>query len=317
MPLAVSAELRELLLRQSGVLSRQQALSLGLEPAAVDNQLRSKRWQQVQRGVYAAFTGAPGRDARLWATVLRAGSGAALSHRTAAELYGIAGPSAGPIHVTVPAARNVRPIQGAVVHRSRALGTARHPVLLPPRTRVEETVLDLTQSAASFDDAFDWLCRSVGRRLTTPARLRASLQDRPQARWRLDLLAALADVSDGAHSLLERRYVRDVERAHGLPPARRQARIVTGSRTRYADNLYEEARLAVELDGRAAHPPEQRWADSRRDNAHGAIGILTVRYNWADVTVRPCAVAAEIAGLLQARSTAVTLRRCGPDCQVA
>jgi hypothetical protein len=94
MPLAVSAELRELLLRQSGVLSRQQALSLGLEPAAVDNQLRSKRWQQVQRGVYAAFTGAPGRDARLWATVLRAGSGAALSHRTAAELYGIAVPRA-------------------------------------------------------------------------------------------------------------------------------------------------------------------------------------------------------------------------------
>jgi hypothetical protein len=58
------------------------------------------------------------------------------------------------------------------------------------------------------------------------------------------------------HSALEFRYVRDVERRHGLPTAIRQARLTAGSRTRYLDNLYEEAGVAVELDGRVAHPAE-------------------------------------------------------------
>lgn len=315
MPLALPAELRDLLTLQSGVLSRQQALSGGMAAAAIDNQLRLKRWQQLQRGVYVPFTGTPGWDAELWAAVLRAGAGAALSHRTAAELYGIAPPASGPIHVTVPSARRVRSIRGAVVHCSGALDAGRHPTLLPPRTRVEQTTLDLTQTAATFDEAFDWLCRAIGRRLTTPAHLRVALQARARATWRIDLLAALADVADGAQSPLERRYVREVERAHGLPAARRQARIIAAGRTRYLDNLYEEARLAVELDGKAAHPPEQRWADSKRDAAHAMLGILTVRYNWADVTTRPCVVAAQVAQLLEQRGTVVTLRRCGTACQ--
>ena len=136
-------------------------------------------------------------------------------------------------------------------------------------------------------------------------------------RWRTDLLAALADVSDGAQSNLELRYVRCVERAHGLPTARRQAKIVTGNRTRYVDNFYEEAKVAVELDGRAAHPAEQRWDDSHRDNEHASLGIMTVRYNWQDVNYRPCAVAAQLGGLLRMRGTAVRLRRCGPSCAAA
>jgi very-short-patch-repair endonuclease len=73
----------------------------------------------------------------------------------------------------------------------------------------------------------------------------------------------------------------------------------------------------VELDGQAAHPPEQRWADSHRDNEHAVLGIMTVRYNWSDVTNRPSLVAAEVAALLQMRGTGVRLRRCGPSCSAA
>ncbi len=314
MTLATSPTLAEILRTQSGVISRQQALGAGLPSAVVDNQLRCKRWQQLQRGVYACFTGSPPRDAELWAAVLRAGDGAALSYRTAAELYGLDRAPGGLIHVTVPAGRRAGIIRGGVVHFSRCLDQTRHPALLPPRTRIDETVLDLALSSASFDEAFDWLCRAVGRRLTTPARLTTALQTRSKVRWRIGLLTALADVGDGAQSNLELRYVRNVERAHGLPPAQRQAKIVTGNRTRYVDNLYEEAKLAVELDGRAAHPPEQRWDDSHRDNEHASVGILTVRYNWADVTNRACSVAAQVGELLRIRGTAVRLRRCGPSC---
>lgn len=258
--------------------------------------------------------------------MLRAGEDAALSHRTAAELYGltrgmshgisrgVSGEGGALIHVTVPASRRAGIIRGGVVHFSRYLERTRHPVLLPPRTRIDDTVLDLVQISATFDEAFGWVCRAVGRRLTTPARLRAALQARPRQRWRTDLLAVLADVGDGAQSNLELRYVRHVERAHGLPAAQRQMKIVTGNRTRYVDNFYEEARLAVELDGRVAHPPEQRWDDSHRDNEHASLGIMTVRYNWQDVNYRSCSVAAQVGGLLQMRGTAVQLRRCGPSC---
>jgi very-short-patch-repair endonuclease len=218
------------------------------------------------------------------------------------------------IHVTVPASRRAGIIRGGVLHFSRFLERTRHPTLLPPRTRIDDTVLDLAQISATFDEAFDWVCRAVGRRLTTPARLAAALQARPRERWRTDLLAVLADVGDGAQSSLELRYVRKVERAHGLPAARRQAKIVTAGRTRYVDNFYEEAKLAVELDGRAAHPPEQRWDDNHRDNEHARQGIMTVRYNWPDVNYRACAVAAQVGGLLELRGTTVHLRRCGPSC---
>jgi predicted transcriptional regulator of viral defense system len=98
----------------------------------------------------------------------------ALSFYTAAELYGLVAEPGDLIHVTVPRNQRIRPISGAVIHYSEHLDQSRHPALLPPRTRIEDTVLDLAQVAPSFDDAFDWLCRAVGRRLTTPGQLRAA-----------------------------------------------------------------------------------------------------------------------------------------------
>lgn len=313
---APSDALAEILRSQSGVISRRQAAEAGLTMAAIDNKLRSQRWQRMQQGVYATFTGVPDRQAQLWAVVLRAGPQAALSFRTAAELYGLCSERSPLIHITVPRNLRIKPIRSAVIHYCHDADRRRHPTLLPPRTRVDDTVLDLAVISTTFDEAFDWLSRAVGRRMTTPARLTAALQTRSKVRWRTDLLAALADVSDGALSNLELRYVRHVERAHGLPAAQRQAKIVTGKRTRYIDNLYEEARLAVELDGQAAHPPEQRWDDSHRDNEHAILGIMTLRYNWSDVTNRPCAVAGEVAAMLRIRGLSVAPHRCSPACTV-
>src|ERR1700744_2461972 len=85
----VSGAGAELLARQEGVIERQQALRLGIRPDVIDGLLRSGRWQRLEQGVYATFTGKPGRDAWLWAIVLRAGPGAMLSHRTAAGLSGL------------------------------------------------------------------------------------------------------------------------------------------------------------------------------------------------------------------------------------
>lgn len=106
MPFVPSAPLPVLLDVQSGVISRQQAIAGGMAPAAIDNQLRSRRWRALQSGVYATFTGPPSRQAELWAVALRAGPESVVSHYTAAALYELAPPGR-LLHVCVPVGRRM------------------------------------------------------------------------------------------------------------------------------------------------------------------------------------------------------------------
>ncbi len=79
---------------------------------------------------------------------------------------------------------------------------------------------------------------------------------------------------------------------------------------------YQAYGVVIELDGRAAHPEEWRWRDIRRDNASAAGGQQTLRYGWADMTGRPCGVAAEVGAVLTGHGWDGRLRRCGPACRV-
>jgi very-short-patch-repair endonuclease len=312
----VPSQLRDLLDAQSGVFARWQAIALGVDLEFVQGRLRSGRWQRPQLGVYAAFSGPVSRDAELWAAVLRAGPQAVLSHQSAAELEGFAPRPSRLIHVTIPLAQHMVEVPGIVAHRSGRLELARHPVRTPPRTRVEETALDLVQLAPTFDDAFGWISRPCNGRFTTPERIRAAMQSRGRVRWRRQLDLALLDVAEGVMSPLEHRWVRDVERAHRLPAAKRQVLIVRDGQPQYLDNLYEELSLGVELDGQAFHPVDERWLDISRDNALAADGILVLRYSWADVDGRRCATAAQFAQVAANRGWAGSPRRCGPTCSV-
>src|SRR5262245_40705594 len=298
---------------QRGVLSIEQARRAGFAATSVKSRLRSGKWRQLQRGVYATFTGEPSRDALLWAAVLRAGPGALLSYYTAAELLRLVDLPTDPIHVTVPYTRRVVAVRGVTIHVARPDVQAAHPTALPPRTRIEETVLDLTQAAANLEDACAWIARGLGRRLTTQQRLRAALMQRPHVHFRTELQEMLSDDFAGVHSALEYRYVKWVEMPHGLPRGRRQAKAVSGGRRIYRDVLYDEYHLAVELDGRAAHPGDGRWRDIRRDNAAIVDGIMTLRFGPDDLRLRPCLVADQVYRALR-RSGPVSARQCSPGC---
>ncbi len=308
---------RWLLHCQSGVISREQARDAGFTRQAIEWQLGSGTWQRLYRGAYATFTGDPPREARLWAAVLCVGPGAVLSHATAAELHRLADKRSARIHVSVPAERRPgqhKKIPGVVIHRSRGLVAEWQPPWHLPRTSVEDTVLDLIAAARSFDDAYGWIAAAVGRRLTTPELLGKALTTRSRIRWRGWITAAVQDAADGVHSPLERHYVHGVERAHGLPAARRQARRRHGSGTRYLDNLYEDYGVCAELDGAVAHPAEGRWRDTHRDNANLLQDVRTLRYGWPDATEHRCRTAAEVAAVLRGRGWTGTLRPCGPAC---
>jgi very-short-patch-repair endonuclease len=68
----------------------------------------------------------------------------------------------------------------------------------------------------------------------------------------------------------------------------------------------------VELDGQAYHP----WQDIGRDNSLAVDGIQVLRYGWADVVGRACAVAIQIGEVAAKRGWTGALRRCGPSCEV-
>ena len=112
-------------------------------------------------------------------------------------------------------------------------------------------------------------------------------------------MIALGDADGGALSVLEYRYVYRVERPHGLPAARRQARISQRSGNRYLDNLYEEYGVCVELDGSAAHPADEQWRDKRRDNANTVSGLVTLRFGFLDLGDHRCETAIAVATLLR------------------
>jgi hypothetical protein len=290
-----------------------------MAPHTMRNRVRSGRWQRLQRGVYAAFSGEPSRETVLWAALLRAGPGAVLSHQTAAERHGLIDDPSPVIAITVPASRTPARtrIPGVVIHRSEAILRTRHPAMLPPCTRVEDTVLDLIQAAPSFDEAYAWICRAIGRRRTTADRIRQAMDCRKKMRWRRELTLALGDAGRGALSVLEYRYVHRVERPHGLPAARRQARIRHRTGNRYLDNLYEEYGVCAELDGAAAHPADEQWRDKRRDNANAVAGIVTLRFGFPDVSNRPCETAATVAALLLRNGWRGTPHPCNrPRCGV-
>ena len=130
------------------------------------------------------------------------------------------------------------------------------------------------------------------------------------------LAAVVADVATGAYSLLEVRYLRDAERAHGLPRSHRQVRAAIGSRHCYRDADYVEYGVLIELDGRLGHEAAwDRWADMDRDNAALANGALTIRLGYRQVVGTPCRAAIFVAEVLRGRGWPGVLRPCGPQCE--
>jgi hypothetical protein len=314
----VPRALRERVRLQAGVVSRQQALQAGMPGEVIAWKVRSERWPQLYPGVYATFPGTVPRNALLWAGVLYAGPQARLSHHTAAELHRLSDEPDPALHITIPESRRVRPPAGVVIHRSARLGRLWQPVGLPPHTFVDETIIDLVAAAGTVDEVVALVSTAFGRNLASEAHLRRLAAERVRMRWRRELSEIISECARGAHSPLEYRYDRDVQRAHGLPEPVRQAafRKRDGSRG-YRDRYYPDyGGLAVELDGQRFHPPEQRIRDIERDN-QAAVSGATLRYGWDAVTRRPCETAVQVAEALRHRGWAGAVTPCSPYCPTA
>jgi hypothetical protein len=299
------ALLRSYARRQRDLVTRRQCLAAGMSARMVEWRLVSDRWVAAQDGVYLTR---PGRDD--WETValaalLRADSGAraadaALCGRSAAYLWGLERTAPAGVQLVVPQRRTVVPPTGATVRRSMRWDDLVHDTAYPWRTTVPATVLEVATDG-SATDALATVAKAVQRGLTTGPALLAEITARGGHRHSRILRPALADVEQGAESGAELLYLRDVERAHGLPRSRPQSPSSVDAPRRH-DFGYEAFGVLVEVDGRLGH---EQWADrvrdGRRDRSLLTVNRVTTRVFWPDVAVTPCASARDVARVLSER----------------
>ena len=317
----------EILQRQHGVVSRAQALQVGLQPQDVRRLLRRRELARLFPGVYVDHTGPPAWLERAWGAVLACSGaadpagqvlGAALAGESAmraADGPGRPGSELGPISVAIPAERRVVAPEGVTVVRTSRLDERVLWNLGPPRMRYEEAALDVALGATGDFAAVAAIARAVQDRHTTAVRMQQALASRARAPRRMFLEAVLGDVARGTCSVLEQAFLTQVERPHGLPRAERQQRAGTATGIVYRDVSYGE-RL-IELDGRLRHDTaEQRDRDFERDLDAAVEGRSTVRLTWGQVVGRPCSTAAKLSVLL-ALDGWPPGRPCGPGCALA
>ena len=136
------ARLARLATRQHGVVSRRQLETLGLGRGAIANRVRSGRLHVVHRGVFAVGLPTLSRDGAFMAAVLAGGEGAVLSHRSAAELWGLLAGQGRLIDITVrgQAGRRDRRIR---VHRNALAADEVATMDGIPVTSVGRTLVDI------------------------------------------------------------------------------------------------------------------------------------------------------------------------------
>lgn len=303
-----SAELLDLAAGQDGVLSTAQVHAAGLGRPALRRLLSDGSWQRLEQSLYFVHAHPPPWRAWAWGGVLLAGPGARVCGSAAAHLHGLLEEAPDLITVLTPLGEVIDGRGHWRFRRGRPGVRDRRSVGSPPRTTVEDTVLDLCDEASPAM-AIAWVTRAVQERRTTAGRLADALTRRKRARHRVLLVDLLADVARGAESPLEVRYLRDVERAHHLPVGRRQDQREPGRR----DVAYLEYGLVAELDGRLGHEGLGRFRDMVRDNRTTLRGEVTLRYGFVDVAGDPCAVARQVAVVLRRQGWTGTLVPC-PRC---
>jgi len=297
---------------QAGVFHVRQLRVFGIGEATIVAMVAASRWRHVMHGVYATFTGPLPRSSLIAAALQYGGGAAVLSHRTAAEEWSLLPPAGGPIHITVPYGASAITQPGLViVHRSRAY---RHIVVAadPPRTSRADTAIDVAVEERDARRARATLTRLMVAGVPALA-VERRLLERPPRRYRRALAYAVRLVREGVMSALEELYAVDVEEAHGLPAAARQAPLRVDGVTLWEDAVYDHVGvpLTVRLDGRTHVLSRVAFRDRRRDNAAELAGRSRLTFGWDDLSDDPCAGARDVATVLQRHGWAGSMTRCG------
>ena len=292
--------LRQLALRQHGLVTRSQVLAAGGSDRSIHDRISSGRWERIRPGVYVVGAAPTTWEQLALGATLSAGAGSALAVRSAARAVGLVERS-GVLQVAVPGRRRVR-LAGVQVHRPVDFGPADVTLVGPlPVTTVERTLIDLapSQSAMTMGVLVDAAIRDhsvrpeqVARRIVELAghgrRVPASL---------IEALALRCDGYDPGRSALEARILAALGR-EGLPlPVRQHPVVRTDGRKAFIDLAYVPQRIAVEADGWAFHGQRAAFdADRLRANELVLLGWSVLRFTSAMSDRQICATVARALG---------------------
>jgi very-short-patch-repair endonuclease len=247
---------------------------------AIRHRLDDGRLHRLLRGVYAVGRADVGERGHWLAAVLASGPEALLSHHSAAALWGIHRTrTSTPVHVVVARA-TTQQRSGVRIHRRVGVRPQeRHVVDGIPVTGPVSTLVDIALSLS--EDALEAAVNEASHRnLIGPEALRAELDDFPR-RPGVGRLRRLLD-RDGyvvTDTWLERRFL-PIARQAGLAPPRTQAWL-NGYRV---DFYWPELGLVVEADSLRYHrTAASQAADHRRDQAHTAAGLTTLRFTRGQI----------------------------------
>jgi very-short-patch-repair endonuclease/predicted transcriptional regulator of viral defense system len=303
--IAIDRAIGDLARSQYGIVSLDQLADLGISRDRVRGRVRRGILHRVHRGVYAVGHCHLSREGRWLAATLA--TGAALSHVSAAEAWGLIPPRRGRIEVTRQ--RGWRSPAGVIVHVSALPEDERAVLDGIPVTSVSRTLLDLggLLDRTGLERAIN---EAEVRELRSPTSIPELLSRYPRRRGTAVLRRILGDLVAGrgvAANDFEAAFT-ELVASHGLPKPRFNADLAVRGRFVKPDAMWEREKLIVELDGRAAHgTPRAFERDRERDRRLLLDGWRTVRVTWLQLRDAPESVAADIRELLADAATS-TLR---------
>ncbi|KQS68948.1 hypothetical protein ASG41_05560 [Modestobacter sp. Leaf380] len=290
-----------LLVRRGGLATRQELLRVAPR-SIVDNHVESGRLRRVFPHVYTARGNPAAGDRRLRAALMCVGGDVVLSHTTALAVHG-AVDGDGPVHVTIAQERRHAGAPTLRVHRRSRFGEDDRQLVrgLPVTTLADSLVAawPLLTPAVRRPTTVD----AVRRTGVDPDLLVRALARRPNVGGHRQLAETIGLIADGVQSELEAMGVLSVFRHRSLPRSVGQFAVrCPDGVTRRLDRAWEDAMLAVELDGAAFHTsPQQRREDLARDAVLAALGWLVLRFTYAEVLRDPEAVRAKVLAVYQVR----------------
>ncbi len=287
-----------------GVVSRGQARHAGASAVQIHRWVASARLERVgERSL--SFPGQPADWLRSLQIALNdLGGSAAISHRSAARLHGIAGFEGDDVDITMPREQRNRVFRGGVLHscapplKGLDLALARGFRC----TSATRTIIDLASvcTRSELENAVD---SAVHLRLISLPFLRKRLAaHRGSGRSGVRLLDEVL-IDGGGVNHLERRFLA-ICRLAGLPrPAVQVPHRIDGKVIARVDFDFSPSCLVVEVDGQIAHAsPRQRQHAAQRRRDLNQLGRVVYTFTHEDVFHRPEVVASQVRSGLTMRS---------------
>ncbi len=268
---------------QHGVLTRTDLLGLGFSAKGIKHRVATGRLHPIAVGIYAVGRRELTPHGRWMAAVLACGEGAVLSHRSAAELWGIGHEEKGRIDVTVSRRGKIR---------RRGIKVRGRPSL-PGRSLVRRQGIPVTTPVQTLIDLATEL-RDLRLERAVNEADKLDLVDPETLREALDAYTGMPGVRT-LRTLLDRHtfrlsdsdleiFFRPLALAAGFPLPLTKHRVL-GYET---DFFFPDHGLVVETDGLRYHrTPAQQARAVRRDQTHTASGLRVLRFTHWQIAHEP------------------------------